>query len=128
MMYQCLQCSTTGESGAIVEFDSRADWMAHMKAHKAGTKLPMPSKKVPPPAPVQKEVEKAQPAPPPRVPLPIELKYVYIGECPVCMRAVDTLDITLDEGLTMVAYCTSCKKQCTTKKVVPISSQDTKKE
>lgn len=122
-MFQCLKCSTTGEKGEIVEFDSRADWMAHMKAHKDGKPLPMPIKQ-PPKPPVPPAVQEEKPTTlPAATPMPIQLMYVYTGQCPVCLRPVDTLDVVVEEKLTMVAYCTACKKQCSSKQVIPVSEQ-----
>ena len=71
--------------------------------------------------------EASKPAPPPKPEVkkaePIELKYLYTGQCEVCSGAVDTITINVGNKDMMVAYCTACKAQRAEQEVVPIKKQ-----
>lgn len=113
MKYQCIQCTTVDENGGnVVEFDSRADWMAHTKSHKEGTVTRAPRAVESPVEPPAELPAALPPLPPAEIPRkPITLSYEYSGECEVCTREVDTLEVDAGDKHMAIAYCTSCKKQ-----------------
>ena len=117
MGYMCTEC--TNEQN-VVEFDMKADWLAHVKAHKEGKPLPMPEKAIPD-EPVKQE---AQPIPAIEKPfvLPV-LKYIYEGTCSACNKQIETIEINVGEAFVVLAYCSVCKKQFDQKEVIPIAKQ-----
>lgn len=121
MKYQCIQCTTVDENGGnVVEFDSRADWLAHTKSHKEGTVTRAPrAVETPEELPVA-----LPPSPPAEVPRkPIVLEYKYNGECELCGSPVDTLHVDLDGAHVAIAYCPKDRLQITQRKVIPLDEQ-----
>ena len=58
---------------------------------------------------------------------PIELVYIFQGDCPIDGIPVETHEIKIPEGLYQIAWCGNCKKQLTQIKVLPIEDQIKKK-
>ena len=54
---------------------------------------------------------------------PIELKYVYEGDCNICGIPVETHEIIVPDGVYQVCWCGNCRKQLTQLKVIPIEKQ-----
>jgi len=122
MKHICMVCS---EQDKIVEFDTKADWMAHNIEHKKKGDKSLPPKIVedPPPKP-----EKPKKAPKPPPPDPLVLVYSFNGQCTVCRSVVDTLHVDVEAGMIAVAYCPQCKKQLKQQQVIPIEEQFKKKK
>ena len=57
---------------------------------------------------------------------PIILHYKYEGNCTLCGREVDTIEINLPDSYrnALISYCSICKKQLTQELVIPLSQQD----
>lgn len=56
----------------------------------------------------------------PKNPEPIELHYTYSGNCPDCGNNATTLLLEVKKELHAIAYCVSCKKNLSYKRVKPL--------
>lgn len=52
--------------------------------------------------------------------LPIQLTYLWKGNCQTCGKTVDTLEIDVGEEHYCIAFCTACKTQKSQRKVVKL--------
>ena len=51
---------------------------------------------------------------------PLKLTYRWIGQCSVCGGQVETLDIAIRNDFFIVAWCSSCHKKLSQRKVVKL--------
>jgi len=113
MSAQCIQCSKEQE---VVEFDT----MKQLQEHIAGGHV-LPEKEL--------VVENVVVEPPKEAPLvPIVLTYHFVGQCPICRREVDTVDLEVEGKLFMMAYCAPCKKRHDFIPVIAIDKQHIQKD
>ena len=114
--YICQFCSTDED---LLKFTSRTEWLDHMDNHKKGGLQKVGGDNKPD---VEPEPEVTE-SPAPQKLEPISLQYKFEGQCESCGRAVDTVDIAVEEKLFMMAYCSPCKKRCAFVPVIPIDKQ-----
>lgn len=102
----------------LIEFNSLLELRTHMQtAHSSEEGKPMPKETH---RPVNKTPDQPKST---RVPIPLNLQYKFIGECPTCFQAVDTIEIELPNENAVTAYCVSCKNKIMQMFVIPIHKQ-----
>lgn len=87
-----------------MELSNKQEYIAHLEAHKR------PS---PPAQPTPQPVPQVQP----RVSKPVQLTYVYNGECTACFAPVTTLEIDVASKHFVIAHCVKCNKQISQREV-----------
>lgn len=115
----CMQCSEEFKSLQELQEHMKKD---HISARRQEFKIPQDR---PLPEVGKKEVEvpvKKETFTPP--PDPIELSYIYHGQCPKCRTNVTTLNLNISGNEYRVAWCEGCKLQLEQKRVIPIDKME----
>lgn len=82
------------------QFETKLELIEHMKEHTMG----------------KPEVKKAPVQPKPK-PIPIQLTYLFKGQCLDCLGPVSTIELDINKKHFCIAMCQRCNKQLETKEV-----------
>jgi transcription elongation factor Elf1 len=101
--YICPRCNQ--------ELPTKSEYVTHLDAHRLG-KVTAPSAEQ-----LREKAALAQAAQPQVAqqtrpePKPITLQYVYKGDCPKCVIAVETIEVDIANVHVAIAWCPRCKQQ-----------------
>jgi hypothetical protein len=99
LTYSCTKC--VDGDGYPREFGTKVEFSEHMEKHKLNQITVTPAAQV-----------AQQPGKPPAEPKPVQLQYVYKGDCPNCkIMPVETIELDVASKHVVIAWCARCKKQ-----------------